>query len=169
MFATALAVAVATVVSNVASDPPAEHCPLPGSGCRPDGPWPQTKCTLLANQTACAAAMGTPACNPDGCQTNRRCVWDDSKASCTPPPPPPPPQPCSAVTRAVDCVWSMGRECSWDPAEKACKVPPPPPPLPPCALDHSCADNGMSSTPPMGWRSWNLFAGTNDDSTMRGE
>ena len=22
-----------------------EHCPLPGSNCRPDGPWPQTPCT----------------------------------------------------------------------------------------------------------------------------
>ena len=44
----------------------AEHCPLPGTECRPDGPWPQTKCDQLMNQTACDAAMTTPACNPKG-------------------------------------------------------------------------------------------------------
>ena len=146
-------------------DPPIEHCPLPGTACRPDAPWPLTKCTLLENQTACEAAVGTPFCNPEGCRTARRCTWNATE--CAEPPPPPPPQPCAEITKAVDCVWSLGRDCRWK--DGACAAVPPATelPLPPCAADHTCAHNGMSATPPMGWRSWNLFAGTNDDSTMR--
>jgi alpha-galactosidase len=140
----------------------AEHCPLPGTACRPDGPWPQTKCKLLENQTACEAAMGTPQCNLVGCTTSSRCVWS---SSCADPPPPPPPQPCTEITQPQDCVWSLGRDCRW--ADGSCTAPPPPAPLPNCIHDHSCADNGLSTTPPMGWRSWNLFAGTNTDATMR--
>ena len=43
-----------------------EHCPLPGTECRPDGPWPQTKCDQLMNESACEAAITTPTCNPKG-------------------------------------------------------------------------------------------------------
>jgi alpha-galactosidase len=33
---------------------------------------------------------------------------------------------------------------------------------------HDVASNGMAKTPPMGWNSWNLFAGKIDDVTVRG-
>jgi len=36
-----------------------------------------------------------------------------------------------------------------------------PPPL------HKVPDNGLAQTPPMGWNSWNLFAGRIDDQTVR--
>jgi alpha-galactosidase len=36
-----------------------------------------------------------------------------------------------------------------------------PPPL------HAVPDNGLAKTPPMGWNSWNLFAGKIDDQTVR--
>jgi alpha-galactosidase len=36
-----------------------------------------------------------------------------------------------------------------------------PPPL------HTVPDNGLAKTPPMGWNSWNLFAGRIDDQTVR--
>lgn len=32
---------------------------------------------------------------------------------------------------------------------------------------HSVASNGLAKTPPMGWNSWNLFAGKVDDATVR--
>ncbi len=32
---------------------------------------------------------------------------------------------------------------------------------------HKVADNGLAKTPPMGWNSWNLFAGKVDDATVR--
>lgn len=148
---------------------PPERCPLPGTACRPDGPWPQTKCNLLLNATACDSAIGTPVCNSDGCAMHGRCTWDAAKGSCASPPPPPPPQPCAAIHAAVDCVWSNGRDCVWKDGGTGgvCDTRPAPPPLPNCVHDHSCADNGLSTTPPMGWRSWNLFAGKNDDATMR--
>jgi alpha-galactosidase len=37
----------------------------------------------------------------------------------------------------------------------------PPPPL------HKVPDNGLARTPPMGWNSWNKFAGRIDDATVR--
>ncbi len=37
-------------------------------------------------------------------------------------------------------------------------------PLPPL---HKVADNGLARTPPMGWNSWNKFAGRIDDATVR--
>src|ERR1041384_6559544 len=37
-------------------------------------------------------------------------------------------------------------------------------PLPPL---HKIADNGLARTPPMGWNSWNKFAGRIDDATVR--
>ena len=33
---------------------------------------------------------------------------------------------------------------------------------------HKVADNGLAKTPPMGWNSWNKFAGRVDDATVRG-
>ena len=42
----------------------------------------------------------------------------------------------------------------------------PPPRLPLPAL-HDVPDNGLVRTPPMGWNSWNLFAGRIDDKTVR--
>ena len=43
--------------------------------------------------------------------------------------------------------------------------------LPPARLPlpelHQVPDNGLVRTPPMGWNSWNLFAGKVDDSTVR--
>ncbi len=33
---------------------------------------------------------------------------------------------------------------------------------------HDVRDNGLARTPPMGWNSWNLFAGKIDDATVRG-
>ncbi len=39
--------------------------------------------------------------------------------------------------------------------------------LPPPAI-HKVADNGLAKTPPMGWNSWNKFAGRVDDAAVRG-
>jgi alpha-galactosidase len=39
--------------------------------------------------------------------------------------------------------------------------------VPPPAL-HDVPYNGLAKTPPMGWNSWNLFAGRIDDATVRG-
>ena len=39
--------------------------------------------------------------------------------------------------------------------------------IPPPAL-HDVPSNGIAKTPPMGWNSWNLFAGRVDDKTVRG-
>jgi alpha-galactosidase len=33
---------------------------------------------------------------------------------------------------------------------------------------HEVADNGLARTPPMGWNSWNKFAGRVDDAAVRG-
>jgi alpha-galactosidase len=41
-----------------------------------------------------------------------------------------------------------------------------PPRIPPPAL-HKVPDNGLARTPPMGWNSWNKFAGRVDDATVR--
>ena len=43
----------------------------------------------------------------------------------------------------------------------------PPPRLPLPAL-HDVPDNGLARTPPMGWNSWNKFAGKVDDADVRG-
>jgi alpha-galactosidase len=42
----------------------------------------------------------------------------------------------------------------------------PPKPLPPPPL-HDVPENGLARTPPMGWNSWNHFAGRVDDATVR--
>src|SRR5581483_4266594 len=42
-----------------------------------------------------------------------------------------------------------------------------PPRIPPPAL-HKVNDNGLARTPPMGWNSWNKFAGRVDDASVRG-
>jgi alpha-galactosidase len=44
-------------------------------------------------------------------------------------------------------------------------LPPPRLPLPPL---HEVPDNGLARTPPMGWNSWNKFAGKVDDAAVRG-
>ena len=43
----------------------------------------------------------------------------------------------------------------------------PPARIPPPAL-HDVPDNGMARTPPMGWNSWNKFAGKVNDADVRG-
>jgi alpha-galactosidase len=61
-----------------------------------------------------------------------------------------------------------GREPSSGIAEcttPAAALPPPRLPLP--AL-HDVPDNGLARTPPMGWNSWNKFAGKVDDAAVRG-
>ena len=44
-------------------------------------------------------------------------------------------------------------------------LPPPRLPVPPL---HDVPDNGLARTPPMGWNSWNKFAGKVDDAVVRG-
>lgn len=152
----AVAVAVALTALGLAGqqvtaldDPPAERCALPGTGCRPDGPWPLTKCNLLLNATACDAARGTPQCDSEGCATFPRCAWNGSACEV---PPIASPQPCEEITQAADCRWSLGRDCLWTDAGKCVAVPPAEElPLPACASDNSCAHNGMSEVPPMGY------------------
>jgi len=86
------------------------------------------------------------------------------------PPPPPPPPPCGSYSDPAACplgrcVWENGK-CVRPPPPPP-TIPPTPPPLPPCDAKHTCADNGLSVVPPMGWRSWNVFAQRNDDAAMR--
>jgi len=60
-----------------------------------------------------------------------------------------------------------GRESMTGVAERTkpeAALPPPRLPLP--AL-HDVPDNGLARTPPMGWNSWNKFAGKVDDATVR--
>ena len=89
----------------------------------------------------CAAVKTAAACNA----TNRRCVWNPQSKTCSVPPPP---LPCANITKEAEC---KPLRCYWYPATHACGDPPPLPPLPPCAADHTCANNGLSATPPMGW------------------
>ena len=116
------------------------------TGAPPPAP-PPTPCPNLANATACDAAVdkhGKP-----------RCSWNATAGKCSLPPPPPPPQPCEEITVQADCRWSnspslpKGRDCRW--VGGKCGPAPPLPPLPACAADHSCAHNGLSEAPPMGW------------------
>ncbi len=51
-----------------------------------------------------------------------------------------------------------------EPSKPEAALPPAPLPLP--AL-HDVPDNGLARTPPMGWNSWNKFAGKVDDATVR--
>ena len=52
-----------------------------------------------------------------------------------------------------------------EPTTSQATLPPPRLPLP--AL-HNIPDNGLVRTPPMGWNSWNKFAGKVDDAAVRG-
>jgi alpha-galactosidase len=52
-----------------------------------------------------------------------------------------------------------------EPSKPEAALPPPRLPLP--AL-HDVPDNGLARTPPMGWNSWNKFAGKVDDAAVRG-
>jgi alpha-galactosidase len=51
-----------------------------------------------------------------------------------------------------------------EPSKPEAALPPPRLPLPEL---HDVRDNGLARTPPMGWNSWNLFAGRIDDKTVR--
>jgi hypothetical protein len=99
---------------------------------------PPPPCTTLQNQTACVAALDK--------EQHRRCTWNATAGRCSVPPPPPPPQLCNDITIQADCRWSEGRDCVW--SGDKCQPPPPPAPLPACAVDHTCAHNGLSDTPP---------------------
>ena len=62
---------------------------------------------------------------------------------------------------------SSGREPQKGTAERSkpeAALPPPKLPLPPL---HDVPDNALVRTPPMGWNSWNKFAGKIDDKTVR--
>jgi hypothetical protein len=71
-----------------------------------------------------------------------------------PPPTPPPPPPCPTFKTQPTCP---SPRCRWDSSMKHCENPPPPPtppptplpPLPPCDKTHTCADNGLSTVPPV--------------------
>ena len=54
---------------------------------------------------------------------------------------------------------------SLEPSKPEAALPPPRLPLPEL---HDVPDNGLARTPPMGWNSWNKFAGTVDDAAVRG-
>ncbi len=65
-------------------------------------------------------------------------------------------------------VLFPGREAEAGTAERSkpeAALPPPRLPLPEL---HDVPGNGLARTPPMGWNSWNKFAGKIDDSTIRG-
>jgi len=54
---------------------------------------------------------------------------------------------------------------SLEPSKPEAALPPPRLPLPEL---HDVPDNGLARTPPMGWNSWNKFAGKIDDAAVRG-
>ena len=54
---------------------------------------------------------------------------------------------------------------SLEPSKPEAALPPPRLPLPEL---HDVADNSLVRTPPMGWNSWNKFAGKVDDAAVRG-
>jgi alpha-galactosidase len=67
----------------------------------------------------------------------------------------------------VMTVTNAGREPVKGTLERSkpeAALPPPRLPLPEL---HDVRDNGLARTPPMGWNSWNLFAGRIDDKTVR--
>jgi|SRR6185437_794191 len=53
-------------------------------------------------------------------------------------------------------------------AEKTTKEATMPPAALPLPALHDVPDNGLARTPPMGWNSWNKFAGRVDDASVRG-
>ncbi len=101
-----------------------------------------------------------------------------------PPTPPPPPAGSTAPVRppqrpvVYDGTFQGGKlvlhtagrngasvESEGDKVTKEATLPPAPLPLP--ALK-DLPDNGLAKTPPMGWNSWNKFAGRVDDASVRG-
>src|SRR5271167_4519569 len=65
-------------------------------------------------------------------------------------------------------VHSPGREPVEGTAERTSPEAALPPPRLPLPELHDVADNGLARTPPMGWNSWNKFAGKIDDAAVRG-
>jgi alpha-galactosidase len=61
-----------------------------------------------------------------------------------------------------------GREPVKGTAERARPEAALPPPRLPIPALHDVPDNGLARTPPMGWNSWNKFAGKVDDAAVRG-
>ncbi len=61
-----------------------------------------------------------------------------------------------------------GREPTKGTAERSTPEAAAPPPRLPLPELHDVPANGLARTPPMGWNSWNLFAGRIDDATVRG-
>ncbi len=65
-------------------------------------------------------------------------------------------------------VGFPGREPVEGTAERTSPAAALPPPRLPVPALHDVADNGLARTPPMGWNSWNKFAGKVDDAAVRG-
>ena len=65
-------------------------------------------------------------------------------------------------------VHFPGREATVGMAERTTAEAIAPPPRLPLPELHDVADNGLALAPPMGWNSWNKFAGKVDDITVRG-
>jgi len=62
---------------------------------------------------------------------------------------------------------AQGREPQKGTAERTKPEAAQPPPKLPLPALHDVADNALVRTPPMGWNSWNKFAGKVDDKTVR--
>jgi alpha-galactosidase len=100
----------------------------------------------------------------------------------TVPPPPPAPQPGQPPRRATPPVTytgtveggklvltNQGRNGEIHSiGEHVTKEATEPPAALPLASLHPLPDNGLARTPPMGWNSWNKFAGRVDDASVRG-
>jgi alpha-galactosidase len=65
-------------------------------------------------------------------------------------------------------VQNPGREPAEGIAERTTAEAMAPPPHPPLPQLHDVPDNGLVRTPPMGWNSWNKFAGKIDAVAVRG-
>jgi alpha-galactosidase len=65
-------------------------------------------------------------------------------------------------------VQRSGRRSESGVAERTTPTAAAPPPRLPLPELHEVPDNGLARTPPMGWNSWNKFAGKVDDAAVRG-
>jgi alpha-galactosidase len=64
-------------------------------------------------------------------------------------------------------VHTPGRDVALGMAERTTAEAMAPPPVLPLPELHDVSDNGLALAPPMGWNSWNKFAGKVDDVTIR--